>query len=106
MPAAARGARRTRCRPPAGRTCGTTPARPPSAVTRHREHPPAAVAVQARTSPAATAPEPVPLPAAPRTGPIADRTRARHADVRRLLAGGRSFGEIAAEPGPARTAVR
>jgi transposase len=76
------------------------------AVSRHREHLPAAVAAQAAAPAAATAPEPAAAPAAPRTGRIADRTRSRHADVHRMLAEGRSFGEIAAALGLSRNTVR
>jgi transposase len=46
------------------------------------------------------------VPAAPRAGPIADRTRARHADVHRLLAEGRSLCETAATLGLSRNTVR
>jgi transposase len=72
------------------------------AVSRHREHLPAAVTAQAAGSAAATAA----TPAAPRTGRIADRTRGRHADVHQMLAGGSSFGEIAAALGLSRNTVR
>jgi transposase len=63
------------------------------AVSRHREHLPAAAAAAAPV-PAAPGPEPAAPPAGPglpRTGRIAGRTRARHADVHRLLAEGRNF---------------
>jgi len=76
------------------------------AVARHREHLPAAVAAQAVACVAVTAPEPAVTPAVPRTGKIADRTRDRHADVHKMLAGGRSFGEIAAALGLSRNTVR
>jgi transposase len=51
------------------------------AVSRHREHLPAAAAALSRAragdlAAAAAAPQPVPSPAVPRTGRIADRTRA------------------------------
>ena len=46
------------------------------------------------------------MPAAPRAGPIADRTRARHADVHRLLAEGRSLCQTAATLGLSRNTVR
>jgi transposase len=76
------------------------------AVSRHREHLPAAVAAQAAAPAAATAPAVAATPAAPRTGRIADRTRSRHADVHQMLAGGRSFGEIATALGLSRNTVR
>ena len=60
-------------------------------VARHREHLPAAVAQTPDPAPA-TAPQPVRPPAVPRTGRIADRTRNRHTEVHRLLAGGHSIG--------------
>jgi transposase len=74
------------------------------AVSRHREHLPSAVAAQAAGPAAATAPGAAPV--VPRTGRIADRTRSRHADVHRMLAGGSSFGEIAAVLGLSRNTVR
>jgi hypothetical protein len=74
------------------------------AVSRHREHLPAAVAAQAAA--AATAPETAAAPAVPRTGRIADRTRSRHADVHRMLAGSSSISEIAAALGLSRNTVR
>jgi len=74
------------------------------AVSRHREHLPAAVTAQAAGSAPATAPEAAPV--APRTGRIADRTRGRHADVHQMLAGGSSFGEIAAVLGLSRNTIR
>jgi transposase len=82
------------------------------AVTRHREHLPAAVAAQAEAAASVTAldrggaPAPEAVPAAPRTGRIAGRTRARHTEVHRLRASGRSILEIAAELGLARNTVR
>jgi transposase len=77
------------------------------AVSRHREHlPAAAAAAQAAPPTAGTAPEPAPVPAAPRAGPIADRTRARHADVHRLLAEGRTLCQTAATLGLSRNTVR
>jgi hypothetical protein len=50
-------------------------------------------------SAAVLAPQTAATPALPRTGRIADRTRYQHADVRRMLADGRSFREIAADLG-------
>jgi transposase len=76
------------------------------AVSRHREHLPAAAAAQAAPPTAGTAPEPAPVPAAPRAGRIADRTRARHADVHRLLAEGRNVCQTAATLGLSRNTVR
>jgi transposase len=76
------------------------------AVSRHREHLPAAAAAQAAPPAAGIAPEPAPVPAVPRAGPIADRTRARHADVHRLLAEGRSLCQTAATLGLSRNTVR
>ena len=76
------------------------------AVSRHRGHPAAAVTPQAGV-PAAAAPSPPALPPeARRTGKTADRTRARHADVHRLLAGNRNYREIAAMLGLSRNTVR
>jgi hypothetical protein len=76
------------------------------AVSRHRGHLAAAVTPQAGV-PAAAAPSPPALPPeARRTGKTADRTRARHADVRRLLAGNRNYREIAAMLGLSRNTVR
>jgi len=74
------------------------------AVSRHRDHLPAAV----QAPPAAPAREPVPPPAPepPRAGPIASRTRARHADVHRMLAEGRSQAQTAQELGLSRNTVR
>ena len=76
------------------------------AVARHREHLPAAVAAQAAAPTAATAPGTAAAPAVPRTGKIADRTRSRHADVHRMLAGGSNISEIAAALGLSRNTVR
>jgi len=76
------------------------------AVSRHREHLPAAVTAQAQAPAAAAAPEPAPPPAGPRSGRIADRTRARHADVHRMLADGGSLREIAAGLGLSRNTAR
>jgi transposase len=76
------------------------------AVAQHREHLPAAVAAQAAAPAAAAAMEPAAPPAAARTGKIADRTRSRHAEVHRMLADGRSFGEIAAGLGLSRNTIR
>jgi transposase len=76
------------------------------AVARHREHLPAALGPPAAEPAAITAPEPAPPPAGPRAGRIAGRTRERHADVHRLLAGGRSLKGIAADLGLSRNTVR
>jgi transposase len=78
------------------------------AVTRHRQHLAAAVTAPATVPSVLPAPEPVPQPepALLRTGRIADRTRARHTDVHRLLADGRNFCEIAAALGLSRNTVR
>jgi transposase len=78
------------------------------AVSRHREHLLAAAAPQAQVPPAAAAPEPalVPEPELPRTGRIADRTRARHANVHQMLADGGSLAEIAGSLGLSRNTVR
>ena len=78
------------------------------AVTRHRQHLAAAVTAPAAVPSVLPAPEPAPQPepALLRTGRIADRTRARHADVHRLLADGRSFRETAAALGLSRNTVR
>ena len=76
------------------------------AVSRHREHLPAAIAAQAAPPVTGTAQEPAPVPAAPRDGRIAERTRARHADVHRLLAEGRNLRETAAALGLSRNTVR
>ena len=77
-------------------------------VARHREQLPAPVAAPALAPATASAavPAPPPDPAPPRTGRIADRTRNRHADVHRMLAGGRSVREITAELGLSRNTVR
>jgi transposase len=76
------------------------------AVARHREHLPAAVAAQAAAPAATMAPDAAAPPAVPRTGKIADRTPSWHADVHRMLAEGRSLGEIAAGLGLSRNTVR
>jgi transposase len=75
------------------------------AVSRHREHLPAAVAAPAAAC-AAAVPQTAAAPAGPRTGRIADRTRTRHAEVHRMLAGGSSISEIAAALGLSRNTVR
>lgn len=75
------------------------------AVTRHREHLPAATAAQPPAA-AATAPDRPQPPAVPRSGRIAGRTRARHADVHQMLASGRSIREITAALGLSRNTVR
>jgi hypothetical protein len=71
------------------------------AVSRHREYLPAGAAPGQAT---AAEPEPMPMPAPgpapPRAGRVAGRTRARHADIRRLLADGRSLAEISATSTP------
>ena len=72
------------------------------AVSRHREHLPAAIRAQA--PPAAPQSEPAPPP--PRTGRVATRTRARHADVHRLLAEGRTQAQVIRELGLSRGTVR
>jgi transposase len=74
------------------------------AVSRHREHLPAAA--QAASPGTGTPPGPAPAPAALRAGPIAERTRARHADVHRLLAEGQSLSAAAAVLGLSRNTVR
>jgi hypothetical protein len=71
-------------------------------VARHRQHLPAAVAAPTGAPAATSGPD----PAAPRAGRIADRTRSQHADVHRMLADGRSLGEIAAGLGLSRNTVR
>jgi transposase len=78
------------------------------AVAQHREHLPAAVtAADAGPAPLAVCEGPQrAAPALPRTGRIADRTRARHAGVHRLLAEDRSLTEIAAALGLSRNTVR
>jgi hypothetical protein len=78
------------------------------AVSRHREHLPAAVRAQGPPAAPAreTAPVPLPGPALPRTGRVASRTRARHAEVHRLLAAGRSLAQAAQELGLSRGTVR
>ena len=75
------------------------------AVSRHRAHLPAAV--RAQEPPAAPASEPPPPePSRPRTGRVPSRTRARHADVHRLLDQGRSLAQTAQELGLSRNTVR
>ena len=75
------------------------------AVTRHREH--LAAGVRPSAAPAAViAPQPELAAGAPRHGRIADRIRARHADVHRMLAEGRSLRDIAATLGLSRNTVR
>ena len=76
------------------------------AVSRHREYLPAAVAAQGHAGAAQPAPAPLPGPAPPRAGRIAERTRARHAEVHRLLTEGRTLTEIAARLGLSRNTVR
>ena len=75
------------------------------AVSRHREYLPAAAAAQGQAA-AEPEPAPPPGPAPPRAGRIAGRTRARHADVHRLLAEGRTLTEIATRLGLSRNTVR
>jgi Transposase len=78
------------------------------AVARHRQHL-AAAATAPTVVPgvvAAPQPPPPPDPAPLRTGPIAVRTRARHADVHRLLEAGCGISEIAAALGLSRNIVR
>jgi transposase len=70
------------------------------AVSRHRQHLRAAIPERA------DAPAPAPPPEARRTGRIPDRTRARHADVARLLAEGRNYRQIAADLRLSRNTVR
>ena len=76
------------------------------AVTRHRRY----LSGPAPTQAEAVSPVPARPPdrqaAAPRAGRMADRTRARHADVHRLLAAGRNLSEIGAELGLARNTIR
>ena len=78
------------------------------AVTRHRECLAAALTAPPEVPGAAPvlAPAQPGEPAPPRTGRIADRTRARHADVHRLLAEGHSLTAIAAGLGLSRNTVR
>jgi hypothetical protein len=99
-------ARRMRCRSPTGGTCGITSARLWSGRLPGTEHLPAAVAAPAAAPAATPAPETAAPPAVPRAGRIADRTRSRHAEVHRMLAGGRSVREIAAGLGLSRNTVR
>jgi transposase len=73
------------------------------AVSRHREH--LAAAVRAQEPPAAPPCEPAP-PELPRTGRVPSRTRARHADVHRLLAEGRTQAQVTRELGLSRGTVR
>jgi transposase len=76
------------------------------AVSRHRQHLHAAVPEQA-AAPAPAQPLPdEPQPESRRSGRIPDRTRARHADVHRLLAEGRSYRQVAAGLGLSRNTVR
>jgi hypothetical protein len=72
----------------------------------HREHLPAGAVPQVQAMGAATEPEPPPGPGPARTGKIAGRTRARHAEVHRMLAEGSSFGKIASGLGLSRNTVR
>jgi len=79
------------------------------AVARHRDQLAAAVPARDPHPGDTAAPGPGPeLAAAPavRTGPIADRTRRRHADVRQMLAAGHNLRETAATLGLARNTVR
>jgi transposase len=76
------------------------------AVSRHRDYLQACVPLPVVEAVPATVPEPAAPPAAPRAGRIADRTRARHAEVHRMLAEGRSYREIAAGLGLARNTAR
>jgi transposase len=76
------------------------------AVARHRQHLSAAVTATASAARAQAEPVPPPAPATPRTGRIADRTRARHADVHRLLAEGGNLCDIAVKLGLSRNTVR
>jgi len=70
------------------------------AVTGHRQHLAAAVTATAPAARAQAEPVPPPAPAPPRTGRIATRTRARHADVRRLLARGGQHRRYRRQPRP------
>ncbi len=76
------------------------------AVSRHREHLNEEVTQQAGEPPAAGPPQPALAPEARRAGRIADRTRARHADVHRMLAEGRNYREIATALGLSRNTIR
>jgi hypothetical protein len=76
------------------------------AVSRHREHLPAAVSRPALPAAIGAGPGPPPAPAAPRTGRVPDRTRARHADVHRLLTEGRTLAQAAQDLGLSRNTVR
>jgi transposase len=73
------------------------------AVSRHREHLPAAVHAQDPPAAPPAGPAPPPLP---RTGRVPSRTRARHADVHRLVAQGRSQAQVTRELGLSRNTVR
>src|SRR6185437_16993032 len=76
------------------------------AVARHRTCLPAAITATPAGPPAAPA-HPIPaLAPQPRRGPIAERTRQRHATIHQLLADGNSARAIAAELGLARNTVR
>jgi transposase len=74
------------------------------AVSRHRGH--LAAAVQDPPASPACEPEPPPEPEPPRAGRVASRTRAHHAEVHRLLAEGRSQGQVIQELGLSRNTVR
>ena len=76
------------------------------AVSRHPEHLPAAARAQGPPSGPEPRPALPPGPALPRTGRVASRTRARHAEVHRLLAEGRSLAQAAQELGLSRNTVR
>ena len=101
-PTAAAGAYRTQSRSPTADTCGTTSARPSSERS-------AAIASTCRPRSGRRAPGRARRhgsTAAPTSGPelsrserIADRTRARHADVHRLLGDGLNLRETAAALG-------
>jgi transposase len=73
------------------------------AVSRHREHLQAAVTAQAGVP---TAAGPAPSPGVGRTGKIAGRTRARHAEVHRMLAEGRTQAQVTRELGLSRGTAR
>ena len=79
------------------------------AVARHRRCLDTAIAAstsQAQPAPSVPAPPQDSAVAGPRTGPIAERTRQRHAAIHALLADGASVRAIAAELGLARNTVR
>jgi transposase len=76
------------------------------AVSRHHGHLAAAVPARAQPASPAREPAPPPMPTPPRAGPIATRTRSRHADVHRLLAEGRSQAQASQELGLSRNTVR